>query len=135
MSRARVELPEGMEMVMPGDNVQMTIELITPIAMEEAAPVRYPRRWPDGWCRRGDKDPEIGNGNRNRNRKRSCLPIPDPASRVSKCLATKSFSACNDCKNRNYFTTKNKRLASRARRVEEVLPALQHSTSLHKETK
>jgi elongation factor Tu len=30
-----VELPEGMEMVMPGDNVQMTIELITPIAMED----------------------------------------------------------------------------------------------------
>jgi elongation factor Tu len=31
-----VELPEGMEMVMPGDNVQMTIELIIPIAMEES---------------------------------------------------------------------------------------------------
>jgi elongation factor Tu len=30
-----VELPDGMEMVMPGDNVQMTIELITPIAMDE----------------------------------------------------------------------------------------------------
>jgi elongation factor Tu len=30
-----IQLPEGMEMVMPGDNVQMTIELITPIAMEE----------------------------------------------------------------------------------------------------
>ena len=30
-----IELPEGTEMVMPGDNVQMTIELITPIAMEE----------------------------------------------------------------------------------------------------
>jgi elongation factor Tu len=30
-----VDLPEGMEMVMPGDNVQMTIELITPIAMDE----------------------------------------------------------------------------------------------------
>jgi elongation factor Tu len=30
-----VELPEGMEMVMPGDNVTMTIDLITPIAMEE----------------------------------------------------------------------------------------------------
>src|SRR6478752_240131 len=28
-------LPEGTEMVMPGDNVQMTIELIQPIAMEE----------------------------------------------------------------------------------------------------
>jgi elongation factor Tu len=30
-----VELPEGMEMVMPGDNVQMTIELIIPVAMDE----------------------------------------------------------------------------------------------------
>jgi elongation factor Tu len=29
------ELPGGTEMVMPGDNIQMTIELITPIAMEE----------------------------------------------------------------------------------------------------
>jgi elongation factor Tu len=29
------ELPAGVEMVMPGDNVQMTIELITPIAMDE----------------------------------------------------------------------------------------------------
>ena len=30
-----IALPQGTEMVMPGDNVQMTIELITPIAMEE----------------------------------------------------------------------------------------------------
>ena len=30
-----VELPAGVEMVMPGDNVQMKIELITPIAMDE----------------------------------------------------------------------------------------------------
>jgi len=29
------ELPEGVEMVMPGDNVQMTVTLIAPIAMEE----------------------------------------------------------------------------------------------------
>jgi elongation factor Tu len=29
------ELPEGTEMVMPGDNVEMKIELITPIAMEQ----------------------------------------------------------------------------------------------------
>jgi elongation factor Tu len=28
-------LPEGVEMVMPGDNVQMSVELITPIAMEK----------------------------------------------------------------------------------------------------
>ncbi|MEE8551255.1 MAG: elongation factor Tu, partial [Gemmatimonadota bacterium] len=30
-----VQLPEGVEMVMPGDNVTMTIGLITQIAMEE----------------------------------------------------------------------------------------------------
>ena len=30
-----IELPEGTEMVMPGDNVTMTIKLITPIAIEE----------------------------------------------------------------------------------------------------
>ena len=30
-----IELPEGIEMVMPGDNVQMTARLIAPIAMEE----------------------------------------------------------------------------------------------------
>jgi len=30
-----VKLPEGVEMVMPGDNVKMEIELITPIAIEE----------------------------------------------------------------------------------------------------
>ena len=30
-----IQLPEGVEMVMPGDNIQMGIELITPIAVEE----------------------------------------------------------------------------------------------------
>ncbi len=30
-----ISLPEGVEMVMPGDNVRMTVELITPIAAEE----------------------------------------------------------------------------------------------------
>jgi elongation factor Tu len=30
-----VELPAGVEMVMPGDNIQVTIELITPVAMDD----------------------------------------------------------------------------------------------------
>ena len=30
-----VELPEGVEMVMPGDNIAMTVDLITPIAMDK----------------------------------------------------------------------------------------------------
>ena len=29
-----IHLPENIEMVMPGDNVEITVELITPIAME-----------------------------------------------------------------------------------------------------
>ena len=31
-----VKLPEGTEMVMPGDNCTMEVELIVPIAMEES---------------------------------------------------------------------------------------------------
>jgi elongation factor Tu len=30
-----ISLPEGVEMVMPGDNIKMNIELITPVAMDE----------------------------------------------------------------------------------------------------
>jgi len=30
-----VNLPEGVEMVMPGDNVSMDVELIAPIAMDD----------------------------------------------------------------------------------------------------
>ncbi|UCE28397.1 MAG: elongation factor Tu, partial [Candidatus Coatesbacteria bacterium] len=30
-----IELPSGVEMVKPGDNVNMDVELITPIAMEK----------------------------------------------------------------------------------------------------
>ena len=29
------ELPSGVEMVMPGDNIKMNVELIAPIAMDE----------------------------------------------------------------------------------------------------
>ena len=31
----QIKLPEGVEMVMPGDNIQMTVTLIAPVAMEE----------------------------------------------------------------------------------------------------
>jgi len=30
-----IQLPDGVEMVMPGDNIRMTAELITPVALEE----------------------------------------------------------------------------------------------------
>ena len=41
-----IGLPEGVEMVMPGDNIQMTIKLGTPIAIEEGPALRYPRGRP-----------------------------------------------------------------------------------------
>ena len=30
-----IALPEGVEMVMPGDNIEMGVELITPVAIED----------------------------------------------------------------------------------------------------
>ena len=49
-----IELPGGTEMVMPGDNIKMTVELISPIAMEEGAALCHPRGRQDrrGGCRR-----------------------------------------------------------------------------------
>jgi elongation factor Tu len=32
-----IALPEGVEMVMPGDNVNLTVELITPVALEKGS--------------------------------------------------------------------------------------------------
>ena len=43
-----VELPEGVGMVMPGDNIKMTVELIAPIAMDEG--LRFAIR-EEGCCR------------------------------------------------------------------------------------
>ena len=46
-----VELPEGVEMVMPGDNVQIVATLIAPIAMEEGC-VLLSARVAEQWRRR-----------------------------------------------------------------------------------
>ena len=51
-----VTLPEGVEMVMPGDNINIDVELITPIAAEEGSAFRHPRRWSDRRRRRRDLD-------------------------------------------------------------------------------
>ena len=36
-----IKLPEGVEMVMPGDNVNLKVELIVPVALEQVQ-VRHP---------------------------------------------------------------------------------------------
>jgi elongation factor Tu len=51
-----VTLPAGTEMVMPGDNISLDVELITPIAMDEEAALRHPRRRPHRRRRRRRKD-------------------------------------------------------------------------------
>jgi elongation factor Tu len=38
-----IHLPEGVEMVMPGDNIEMTVELIVPVAIEVRVALRHPR--------------------------------------------------------------------------------------------
>ena len=50
-----ITLPEGQEMVMPGDNTQMTVQLIQPIAMDEGlrfASARAVARWAPASSRR-----------------------------------------------------------------------------------
>ncbi len=53
------KLPEGVEMVMPGDNVTMEIELIGAGGAGEGPAVRHPRRWPHGGRRHDHRDPGV----------------------------------------------------------------------------
>ena len=52
-----VTLPDGTEMVMPGDNVKMTVQLINPVAMDEGLRLRSARGGRVG-RRRGGQDPQ-----------------------------------------------------------------------------
>ena len=47
-----IGLPDGAEMVMPGDNVEMSVELITPDRARGRPALRHPRGWPDRRRRR-----------------------------------------------------------------------------------
>ena len=50
---------EGVETAMPGDNVQMTITLITRIAMEEGLRFAMPRGWADLFAPASSPDPVV----------------------------------------------------------------------------
>ena len=54
-----IQLPEGTEMVMPGDNIAMTVKLIAPIAMEEGLRFCHPRRRSYRRRRRRGKDHRV----------------------------------------------------------------------------
>ena len=51
-----VQLPKEVEMVMPGDNIGMEVELITPIAMEEGLRFAIREGWSHGWRRCGHQN-------------------------------------------------------------------------------
>ncbi len=53
------KLPDGVEMVMPGDNIKMTIELITPIAHGGRPALRDSRGRPHRGRRRHQQDPGV----------------------------------------------------------------------------
>ena len=53
------ELPAGIEMVMPGDNVAMTVEADHPDRHGRRFALRHPRRWPYRWRRRRQLDYRI----------------------------------------------------------------------------
>jgi hypothetical protein len=73
-----ITLPEGVEMVMPGDNVNLLVELITPVALEEGSKFRYPRRWPDRRRRRHHRDFGLARKERNRGGNRmACSPLTE----------------------------------------------------------
>ena len=98
-----LQLPEGVEMVMPGDNTSITAELITPVAIEKGA--RFA-------IREGGRTVGAAPG-RSRKLSRSwqlpALSGPSPTRRTSAKMRDIISLACTDCKRRNYSTTKNKK--------------------------
>ena len=57
-----VTLPEGTEMVMPGDNTEMRVELIQPIAMEEGLQFAIREGGRTVGCRPRDEDHQLTHG-------------------------------------------------------------------------
>ena len=49
-----LHLGEGVEMIMPGDNTDISAELIAPTALESQRTLRHPRGRPHGGRRHGD---------------------------------------------------------------------------------
>ena len=69
---AAVKLPEGVEMVMPGDNVQLEIELLHAHRHGEDHPLRHPRGFQDRRRRPCVRDPRL-KFNKSTGRRVSCI--------------------------------------------------------------
>ena len=107
-----LKLPEGVEMVMPGDNTTITAELHTPVALEKGA--RYA-------IREGGRT--VGAGHR----------IIGDSCRIGR-MRDIIHLACGDCKRRNYSTTKNKKKTTERLEFSKYCRFCRKHTA-HKETK
>ena len=67
-----VELPEGSEMVMPGDNIRMVVDLISPIAMEEGLRFAIREGGPYRRRRRSQQDYRIADPGKQRLNSDTC---------------------------------------------------------------
>src|SRR4026207_2237611 len=109
-----ISLPEGAEMVMPGDNVEMGVELITPIALEVGQ--RFAIR---------ERGRTVGAG--------AITSITE--SPMARGGAGPTFQlACTECKERTYTTRKNKKNDPNRIELNKYCPRCRKHT-LHREAK
>ena len=104
------QLPEGTKMVMPGDNITMTIELITPVGLEEQ--MRFAIR--------------EGGTHRRRRHRHQGPRVDELDARLEHRMSERIdvTLACSECEARNYQTTR-KPDAAGAARAQEILSHVQ----------
>ena len=116
-----VTLPEGVEMVMPGDNIDMAVELLTPIAMEKN--MRFAireggARSAPAWCRKSCNKTKavVTAGSATR-------PPATPATGVVNMPRERITLACTECKRRNYINSRNKKVKTERLELKKYCPA------------
>ena len=134
-----LHLGEGVEMIMPGDNTEITAELIAPGRARKGSALRHPRRRPHGRRRHGDGDHRIAG-----QWPVSSVEGRNALGRPIACLATRALTgsamrdiiqmACGECKRRNYSTTKNKKKTTERIELSKFCPFCRKHTP-HKEQK
>ena len=110
-----IGLPDGAEMVMPGDNVEMTRRADHPDRPRDRPALRHPRGWPDRRRRRHRQHRRVARWQGSR--------------RVPSIQL-----ACTECKQRNYATRKNKKNDPNRLEFMKYCPRERRHT-LHREAK
>jgi large subunit ribosomal protein L33 len=112
-----IGLPDGAEMVMPGDNVEMSVELITPIALETGS---------------GSPSARVAGPSARAPSSASSSNDEDTMAKVEARPVIQL--ACTECKQRNYSTRKNKKNDPNRLELLKYCPRERRHT-LHREAK